>query len=268
MQQTHPWKQHTDALLPVITQPHFGVISDFDGTLSPFVGEPQSAAILPACAAALDALRERGVPLALVSGRAVLDLQPRFPRPGVIYYGNHGMDYWHEGKARIAEAAEVWEAPLQLLLAQLGEPLIPGVTVENKQVTASVHYRAAVNPAQARLALQEILLPLCQRFGFRLSEDLYVWEIKPPVALDKGTALTAIIKAQGLESVLFLGDDLTDFAAMQQLRRLRAESIVRGLSIGVIHPTSPPELFDLSDLTTNNVDDTALLLQWIAQQLP
>ncbi|MDX2162256.1 MAG: trehalose-phosphatase [bacterium] len=262
------WREALPALRSLVHRPRFGLISDFDGTLSPFSAFPTDAAIHPAIALSLDTWIGRGLPLALVSGRAAADLYARYPRPGVLYYGNHGMEYWHEGQVVVAAGAQAWEVPLESLLGQLGIPLIPGVMIENKRVTASVHYRATADPAQARLNLYERLSPLAESYGFLLSEGQFIWEIKPPVALNKGTALAAIIDAQRLDGVLFLGDDVTDFTAMARLTALRADSgaALTGLSIGVLHPTSRPELTEYCDMTTHGVDDTAALMDWIIQE--
>ncbi len=264
------WSQHRDQLLQLITQPRFGVISDFDGTLSPFVTRPQDALISPATARALDRLHDRVSVIALVSGRAVADLRSRFPRDWLVYYGNHGMDFWHEGRVETVPLAQRWVEPLQKLLKEFGEPDLPGVILENKGVTASVHYRLAQNPAEARQSLYEMLHPLCARYGLALSEGQFVWEIKPPVKLTKGTAAQAVVHEYRLDSVLFLGDDLTDVDAMRALKRFAddPQRDLLALSVGILHSSTPPEITQHADLFAEGVDDTAALLNWIGEQLP
>jgi trehalose 6-phosphate phosphatase len=111
-------------------------------------------------------------------------------------------------------------------------------------------------------------------YELQLSAGNQVWEVKPPLALNKGTALAAIVAQQGLDGVLFLGDDRTDLIAMAELRRLRTAhdgepAPLQGLSVGVIHGLgSPQELGDFCDLVANGPDDVARLLAWLADQLP
>ncbi|MBI5669456.1 MAG: trehalose-phosphatase [Chloroflexi bacterium] len=262
------WSHHLQRLSDVLERPRFGIISDFDGTLSPFVSQPEQAAITPENAAALDALAEHVTVIALVSGRGVADLRQRFVRPWLEYYGNHGMEFWRDGQPQLAAEAVAWVQPLQALLRELDHANTGGVVIENKGATAAVHYRNAPDTARAREALYQRLKPLAEQYGLRLSEGQLVWEIKPPVTLHKGTAAQAIIQAYRLESVLYLGDDVTDFNAMRLLRQLASDPRrhLRALSVGVVHPTSFPELYEVCDLTADGPDDVAHLLNWIRQQ--
>ncbi len=111
------WAQNQDRLLQLITFPRFGIISDYDGTLSPFVAQPQDAVITPGNARALDHLAGQVTVVALVSGRSVADLRQRFERPWAVYYGSHGMEFWRDGRVQIAPQAQPFVEPLRALLA-------------------------------------------------------------------------------------------------------------------------------------------------------
>jgi len=268
------WSEREDSLRALVAEPHFGVLSDFDGTLSHFAERPDAAVMTPENIAALDRLAAGGAVVALLSGRSASDLRVRFPRPNVTYFGNHGLDYWDGTAVTIVEEARPWQAALETLLAEVGPFSDPHVLVENKGVTATVHYRATADPLAASVEIAARLEPLCERYGLQLNRGSQVWEIKPPLALNKGTALAAVIDQFGLASVIFLGDDTTDLLAMAELRRLRAmddedEGVVplRGLSVGVIHGLgSPKELRDFCDIIANGPDDVARLLTWLAEQ--
>ena len=135
------WKRNRKALKTVIDVPRLGIISDFDGTLSAFADAADEARITEESARALDLLADRVTLVALVSGRATADLRKRFERPWLRYYGSHGLDRWQEDSVRIVPAAEEWRTSLQQLLAEFIPPPNSGVYIENKGVTASVHYR-------------------------------------------------------------------------------------------------------------------------------
>lgn len=266
------WSEREDALRALLARRRFGVLSDFDGTLSHFTESPGAAALTPENLAALDRLANDGTIVALISGRSAGDLRARFPHPGARYSGNHGLDYWTGDAVAIVEAARPWQAALGALLDSLGPFGDPQILIENKGVTASLHYRAAADPLAASAEIAARLGPLCEEYGLQLGRGNQVWEIKPPLALNKGTALAAIVADAGLDGVLFLGDDTTDLLAMAELRRLRApddagRAPIQGMSVGVVHGLgSPKELRDFCDVVANGPDDVARLLGWIADQ--
>jgi trehalose 6-phosphate phosphatase len=266
------WSVHTDQIRLVLSAAPLGIISDFDGTLSCFVKDPSEARITRSNKQALDLLVPRVNVLALVSGRSAEDLYQRYPCNRVLYYGNHGLEYWANGRLRVLDAAQPWREPLQQLVNTLGPLPIPGTFVESKGVTATVHYRGAREPARVRDVLRAQLQPLCDQFGFKLREGNRTWEMIPPISINKGTAIRAIILYHKLKGVIFLGDDTTDLSAMDAIRSLvkhrSNNSPLQALSVGVIHPRgTPADLIEHCDVTANEPADVATLLMWIAEQL-
>ncbi len=266
------WSACTDQIKSVLSATPLGIISDFDGTLSNFVKDPTQATITRSNGHALDMLIPKVSVLALVSGRGADDLRQRYPRSNLLYYGNHGLEYWSNNRLRVLDAALPWRVPLQQLIDALGTPSIPGVLVESKGVTATIHYRAAKDPVQARMDLKAQLQPLCDQFGFRLREGNMAWEIIPPLSINKGTAIRAIILYHKLNGVIFFGDDATDLSAMDALHNFVAHRstthLFRALSVGILHPRgTPADLITHCDVTANGPADVAELLMWIAEQL-
>ena len=259
------WKENRERLTQLIAEPAFGIISDFDGTLSMFADTPGGAAIVPEIAALIDTLAGKVAAFALVSGRGVVDLRQRFDRPWAVYYGNHGIEYWSEGGARNALLAEPWVEPMRSLLSKIGPLGIPGAFIEDKGITLAVHYRLTADPAKSRETLLNRLKPLSDQFGFELSEGHSIFEIKPPIQVNKGTASETIIEDHDLKSVLFLGDDITDTHAMQRLRALAndPERGLQALSVGVVHDASPTLLLESCDLTADGVKDVEALFEWL-----
>lgn len=266
------WSECVGALRELLARPHFGILSDFDGTLSHFAEFPDDAAMVPENGAALDRLAASGATVALISGRSAADLRRRFPRSGFQYSGNHGLDRWEGSAVATVEAAQPWETALGTLLTDLGTFDDPAILIENKGVTATLHYRATADPLAASEEIAARLTPLSEAYGLQLTRGNQVWELKPPLALNKGTALASIVAEAGLDGVLFLGDDTTDLLAMAELRRLRAPDDdgtvpIVGLSVGVIHGLgSPKELRDFCDMVANGPDDVARLLGWLADE--
>lgn len=267
------WLSEQAMLRQLLGAARIGVISDFDGTLSPFTEIPDAATIAPENAAALDRLLALGVPVALLSGRSAGDLRARFARPGVIYVGNHGLDFWADERVAIVEEAHPWRIALDTLLAELPPFEDPGILIENKGVTATIHYRATVDHAAAAAAIEARVRPRCDIYGLMLNAGNQIWEIKPPLALHKGTALAVIVAEAALDGVIFLGDDTTDLLAMAELRRLRAPrddgtTPLRGLAVGVLHgEDTPSELPDFCDIVADDTTDVARLLDWLAGEI-
>jgi len=267
------WRTQEAQLCALLGASRFGVISDFDGTLSPFTETPDAARIAPANAAALDRLLALGVPVALLSGRSAGDLRARFTRPALTYVGNHGLDYWNGTATELAAAARPWRVALEAVLTALPLFADPAIIIENKGVTATLHYRATVDRAAASATIEAAVRPLCARYGLVLNAGNQIWEIKPPLALNKGTALATIVVEQGLDGVLFLGDDTTDLLAMAELRRLRAPrgagaAPLRGLAVGVLHGDDTPiELAELCDIVASDTTDVARLFDWLADTI-
>jgi len=267
------WRTQEAQLRALLDASHFGVISDFDGTLSPFTETPDAARIAPANAAALDRLLALGVPVSLLSGRSAGDLRARFARPALTYVGNHGLDRWDGAATELVGEARPWRVALAAVLTALPPFDDPAIFIENKGVTATLHYRATADHAAASAAIEAAVRPLCERYGLALNSGNQIWEIKPPLALNKGTALAAIVAERGLDGVLFLGDDTTDLLAMAELRRLRAPrddgtAPFRGLSVGVLHGDDTPlDLDAFCDLVATDPADVARLFDWFADTI-
>ncbi|MFL5488272.1 MAG: trehalose-phosphatase, partial [Gemmatimonadaceae bacterium] len=95
------------------------------------------------------------------------------------------------------------------------------VFLENKTWTLSVHYRAADGSVLPRL--RGVVKGVAAQHGLSVTEGKKILEIRPPVSVDKGTAIARIAVDLGAQSdnasLLFAGDDVTDEDAFRFLRR-------------------------------------------------
>src|SRR3989338_854118 len=117
---------------------------DYDGTLTPITERPEMAKLT---SEVRDILRElarlAGIKIAVISGRALSDLKKRVRIPGLIYVGNHGLEL-HSPKIRyVHPAAMEFKQLLQKIAVRLKKNYesFPGIIVENKIFTLSIHYR-------------------------------------------------------------------------------------------------------------------------------
>jgi trehalose-phosphatase len=197
---------------------------DVDGTLAPIV-------LLPSLAQVPDDTRRviaflatcPGVFVVLVSGRAAADARQVVDVDNVWTIGNHGAEVMRPtGEitvdpivARYAQAMARTAHALEPMLAPLD-----GVVLENKRWTLSVHYRAADEGIVPRL--REDVRRIVEQHGLRITHGKKVFEIRPPVPVDKGTAIQRVAGELGAlnehAALLFAGDDETDEDAFHLLR--------------------------------------------------
>jgi trehalose-phosphatase len=207
---------------------HMLIALDFDGTIAPIVPHPDDAQLLPQARPVLEALAERSdTEIALISGRSLRDLQDRVAIHDVYYAGNHGLEIHgpdlHDTVAGAIELVPHVQRCFETLTRVVGD--IPGIFIENKRLSLSVHYRMIHDPAIQRRVEEEVEKVFRDhRQGLRLTTGKRVREIRPDIDWHKGRALLYIIEE--IESVrghvqlpMFLGDDKTDedaFAALPQ----------------------------------------------------
>src|SRR5262249_2229517 len=134
--------------------------------------------------------------------------------PNLIYAGNHGLEISGDGLIFVEPTAAARCAALKELSADLASKLqhFPGVFVEDKGLTLSVHYRMAA--ATDREAVRRIAHDTLAGMNhmFRVTRGNEVFEIRPCVSWNKGTAVHWIKEQLGRPDALtiYLGDDVTD----------------------------------------------------------
>jgi trehalose 6-phosphate phosphatase len=198
----------------VAAAPHVLLGLDYDGALTPIVDDPSQAVLSSSMRQLLWLLVGRtGVTLAVMSGRSVQDLQERVGISGVIYAGNHGMEIRGAGFEFIEPSAAARAQELKELADDLRHQLrnIGGVLMEDKGLTLSVHYRrvAPIDNEEVWRVVQTLVANA--KSSFHLTTGNKVYEIRPHLRWNKGTALTWI--GQQLEPkslMIYLGDDSTD----------------------------------------------------------
>jgi trehalose 6-phosphate phosphatase len=201
---------------------HLSVFLDFDGTVTPIVDKPADAHLEPAMKAVLEALAGRAdTLLVFISGRSVDDLKQRVGIPNLVYAGNHGLEISGGGLSFVEPSALAKREFLKRLVDCLNASLrhIPGAWVEDKTLTASVHYRQAA--AREERAIANIVHAALAHHSaiFQLNAGKKVFEIVPRTKWHKGAAvcwINARLARPGVASI-YIGDDRTDEDAFVQL---------------------------------------------------
>ncbi len=180
------------------------LVFDYDGTLAPLIGLPEKAFMLPSTLRLLKQVTRR-YSCSVVTGRGLSDLRKVCRGPRFKYWvGNHGMEWSCPGMHIRRDFATVnsWR---KLLHRELGR--IPGLEIEYKKYSISIHYRQCPNHAEAIRAIRKAIAKIR---GKRVIGGKEIFNLLPLWAENKGTAVKRIARLEGARSVLFAGDDKTD----------------------------------------------------------
>jgi trehalose 6-phosphate phosphatase len=199
---------------------------DFDGTIAAIRTRPEAVTVEPAMRAALvaagAALSRR---LAVVSGRAIDDIDRMVGLPWLALAGVHGLE-------RRQASGEVWRASIGAPLAAARAELAalaarqPRLLIEDKGLGVAVHYREA--PDLADVA-EQAARAAADRHGLVLQPGKMVFEVRQGGA-DKGSALRdfmALPPFRGSRPV-FVGDDHTDEAGFAAAAALGGYGVLVG----------------------------------------
>ncbi len=252
---------HETQLQQILTCRPCGLLTDIDGTLSPIVPSPDLAQVSPFVRQQLQLLAQRIELVAAITGRAAADAAKLVGVPNLAYVGNHGLEIWRDGKTELIPAAQSYIGAISDLMRQAQARIkLPGVVFEDKGATASIHYRQTADPAQAEEQIRETLQELAVQHGLILTQGRMVWEIRPPVDVNKGVAARQLVHEYGLRGAFFLGDDRTDVDAFAVLRDLRERGECVTLNVGVAGPEMPEVVREMADILVDGVSGVERLL--------
>lgn len=190
---------------------------DLDGTLAPICDEPAKVQLISSTRALLAQVAAR-FPCVVISGRARQDVCERLAGiPLREVFGNHGVEPWFASNLDL-ELLQRWLSCLTRDLHGL-----PGVHIENKVYSLSIHYRHSPEPRRAQRAIRAATAKLP---GVRIVGGKMVCNIAPTGAAHKGTALTVAMRRFDCDRALYVGDDDTDedvfaFSDPQQVMGVR-----------------------------------------------
>src|ERR687889_542526 len=120
------------------------VLTDIDGTLAPIVPTPDMSEVSRELKDLLRRLSEQYLLVAGISGRKSEEALDLIGLEGVVYFGNHGFEILRDGEVEVIPEALPYLEKVQELENLAREELVPrGAFVEEKGVTASIHYRNA-----------------------------------------------------------------------------------------------------------------------------
>ena len=235
---------------------------DFDGTLVPIVREPNRAVLSATTRQLLRSLSQQ-IPIVIISGRSLNDIKSRIRLSGLTYIGNHGFEIRGRSlKFRIRNAIR-WRRWIRRLSRELKTIFsdMPGIQVEDKGYSLSVHYRQAQRGERQRAArmFSRKMRPYEDQKQVRIYHGKAVWEVRPPIEWHKGHAVIWVLKQPVFRGrwPLYMGDDTTDQDAFRAIRN-------RGLGIMV----GPSRKKGAAHYTIESPGKVHGFLRWFLEQVP
>lgn len=236
-----------------------GLVLDFDGVLAPIVEDPTTSAMPDRVTAVLARLAKSLGLVAVMSGRPVDFLADRVRVTGVKLLGSYGIEQIRDGLRQLDPDAKEWLGNVRQASQALDERLSawPGIRVEKKSVSVAVHWRQAPDHEAAANEVRRVAAQIAAETGLRLEPGKLVEELSPPIDVDKGSAIVALLTAEKPTTIAYAGDDLGDIPALRAVRE------AGGYALVVDHgPETDPRVLELADQTYSGTDNFAA---WLAE---
>ena len=209
------------------------LLLDIDGTLSPIAPRPDLAIVPAETRRVLEDLAgTQGVTVIFVTGRSAYDGRRLVGVDDGWVIGNHGLEFARPGEpphARADVAAFQFEVEkaASIIRALVDAREWSGVLVEDKRLTLSIHYRLAHERIVP--AVTDEVARLGAELGLRVTFGKAVVELRPPIAVNKGTAAVELIASLQPTSdepaILAAGDDRTDEDLFRVVRSAHPRAI-------------------------------------------
>jgi trehalose 6-phosphate phosphatase len=225
---------------------HAAVLLDVDGTLAPIVERPEDAVVPDDTRAEVARLAGRYALVACISGRPSAEVRRIVGLDGIEYVGVHGLEADPDARS--------FASQLEAFAERIAWPW----TVESKAgVTLSFHYREAEDDQEGARRANDVARA-AEEAGLRTIGGRKVLEVRPPVDVDKGTAVRRLLDGRGLSRALYAGDDTTDLDAF---RGLDEAGLDVALKVSVGSPEMNPRLLTGADLVLDGPGELLAFLR-------
>ncbi len=244
------------------------MLFDIDGTLSPIVDNAADAGVPEPTRQLLIAISRRYGLLACVSGRRASEARAMVSIGSITYLGSHGAELLQSGwtEAVLDPGLREWTARIEQFRRDADTPELRRrrVRVEDKGPIVAFHWRGALDEEAAKAAV-DALARQAETNGLEVHWGRKVMEARPPVQIDKGAGVSALLRRVGAETALYAGDDVTDLDAFRALRSLAAAGTLQhAVCVGVRSEDGPEAIEEEADLVVDGTNGMQELLAALA----
>jgi trehalose 6-phosphate phosphatase len=244
------------------------VALDFDGTLAPISPHPDDACPLAGAHQILCDVRATGATLAVVTGRTVASLlrvSGFGTVPGIVIYGTHGAERWHEGELR-TPAIPPGLRELRRSLPGLLTSVVHDrqLWIEEKGLSLVIHARLTAQPDRVLEMLRAPVEKVATAAGLGVRPGKEVLEICLP-GIDKGTAIRELL-SDDPAAAFYAGDDLGDLPAIAEVKAWAERSGRPTLTVGVC-PRGRSPIAEQTDVTVSDPQSLISLLRQILNEI-
>ena len=185
--------------------------TDFDGTIAAIRETPDEASVDPAIHEILSSLNDRSdIAVAIISGRDLADLEARTAGIRAYRSGSHGHEISLPNGERVRSAPQWKGTPDREWIRRAIEL---GFRPEPKKYGLALHWRGLDGVADDHPILREFVA-WARGELLEVSPGRFVLEAGIPGAR-KENVLAELMKRTEASRVVYAGNDLTDFAALE-----------------------------------------------------
>ena len=261
---------NVEALAPLRADPaRTAILLDIDGTLAPIVENAADAHVPEPTRQLVKALANRYGLVAAVSGRRASEARAMVSVGTVSYLGAHGAEVLRAGWTEPVLDPEVedWVRRMQEFGRDVDSADLRRnrVRIEDKGAILAFHWRGAQDEDAARAAV-DVVATRAEAAGLRTHWGRKVLEVRPPVTIDKGSGITALLADADFDAALAVGDDRTDIDAFRALARLAEDGRLKhAVRVAVSSDEGPTELVSEADFVVDGTSGVRELLELLLE---
>ncbi len=241
------------------------MLLDVDGVLAPIVDHPDDSHMPETTRRPLIEVAKRYGVVACVSGRRASDARRIVSLGSIAYLGSHGSEVLKPGSIapEMDRELQAWTRRVQSFAREnYTEPMRKlRIRLEDKEAIAGLHWRGVPDEDEAQAAIEQVAAA-AEQAGFTTHWGRKVLEIRPPVRIDKGAGIVALLRDTDLAAAVYVGDDTTDIDAFRGLGELiEMGRLGQALRVGVRSDEGPSALQAEADVMVEGTDGVRELLQ-------
>lgn len=219
------WEKSRKIKFEIKKSDKISLFLDFDGTLSPLVTIPTKTKLPKNVKKLLRKLvKINKISLAIISGRMLEDIKKKVNVSGILYSGNHGMEWEFNGKRFTTSVPKKTHEALRQIKTEMEKVSanFKGSFVEDKKFSVAFHYRGVYRTKKAFVA--EILKPILDKYLetklVSLLSGRQVFDMRANVNWTKGSLVRHYKKLLETDpgNIIYIGDSASDEDAFKALK--------------------------------------------------